>query len=52
MIGQAQHPRHPVNGSVSWRKPMPAFYEIRWLPNGPTEEYAGSRGIYYEFFES
>jgi hypothetical protein len=31
---------------------MPAFYEIRWLPNGPTEAFAGSRGNYYEFSES
>ena len=28
---------------------MPAFYEIRWLPDGRTEKFAGSRGNYYEF---
>ncbi|HEV2296784.1 MAG TPA: hypothetical protein VGR35_23280 [Tepidisphaeraceae bacterium] len=28
---------------------MPGFYEIRWLPDGPTERFAGSRGNYYEF---
>ena len=31
---------------------MPAFYEIRWLPDGRTEKFAGSRGNYYEFSES
>src|SRR3954452_21170498 len=31
---------------------MPGLYEIRWLPNGPTETFAGSRGNYYEFSES
>src|SRR5688500_1465055 len=30
---------------------MPALYEIRWLPDGPTERFAGSRGNYYEFSE-
>jgi hypothetical protein len=28
---------------------MPALYEIRHLPQGTTEEFAGSRGNYYEF---
>jgi hypothetical protein len=28
---------------------MPGFYEIRWLPDGGTEKFAGSRGNYYEF---
>jgi hypothetical protein len=28
------------------------MYEIRWLPNGTTEPFAGSRGNYYEFSES
>ena len=28
---------------------MPAFYEIRWLPDGRTQNFAGSRGNYYEF---
>src|SRR3954464_3841456 len=28
---------------------MPGFYEIRWLPDGRTEKFAGSRGNYYEF---
>ena len=31
---------------------MPAFYEIRWLPDGKTEKFAGCRGNYYEFSES
>jgi hypothetical protein len=31
---------------------MPAWYEIRWLPEGRTEKFAGSRGNYYEFSES
>jgi len=31
---------------------MPAVYEVRWLPDGPTEEYFGSRGNYYELSES
>jgi hypothetical protein len=31
---------------------MPGFYEIRWLPSGRTEKFAGSRGNYYEFSES
>jgi len=31
---------------------MPALYEIRWLPDGPIEQFAGSRGNYYEFSES
>lgn len=28
------------------------MYEIRRLPDGPTEQFAGSRGNYYEFSES
>jgi hypothetical protein len=28
---------------------MPALYEIRCLPKGTTDEFAGSRGNYYEF---
>jgi hypothetical protein len=28
------------------------MYQIRWLPDGPTEEFAGSRGNYYEFAEA
>ena len=28
---------------------MPGLYEIRWLPDGRTERFAGSRGNYYEF---
>lgn len=31
---------------------MPAYYEIRWLPEGRTEKFAGSRGNYYEFSAS
>src|SRR5689334_13399853 len=31
---------------------MPAMYEIHWLPNGPIEPFAGSRGNYYEFSDS
>jgi hypothetical protein len=31
---------------------MPGVYEIRWLPNGPTEKFYRSRGNYYEFSES
>jgi len=31
---------------------MPGYYEIRWLPDGRTEKFAGSRGHYYEFSES
>jgi hypothetical protein len=31
---------------------MPADYEIHWLPDGPIEEFRGSRGNYYEFSES
>jgi hypothetical protein len=31
---------------------MPAFYEIRWLPEGRTDKFAGSRGNYYEFSKS
>ena len=31
---------------------MPGLYEIRWLPEGRTEKFAGSRGNYYEFSES
>jgi hypothetical protein len=31
---------------------MPAMYEIRWQPDGPMEQFAGSRGNYYEFAES
>jgi hypothetical protein len=40
----------PVN---SWSTiKMPASYEIRRLPDGPIEEFFGSRGNYYEFSES
>ena len=28
---------------------MPVFYEIRWLLEGRTQKFAGSRGNYYEF---
>ena len=28
---------------------MPAFYKIEYLPEGTVEEFAGSRGNYYEF---
>lgn len=31
---------------------MPGYYEIRWLPDGRTEKFAGSRGNYYEWSES
>jgi hypothetical protein len=31
---------------------MPGLYEIRWLPEGRTEKFPGSRGNYYEFSES
>lgn len=26
---------------------MPAFYRIQWHPDGPTQDFAGSRGNYY-----
>jgi hypothetical protein len=28
---------------------VPAYYEIKFLPDGRVEEFAGSRGNYYEF---
>jgi hypothetical protein len=28
---------------------MPAYYEIKFLPEGPVTRFAGSRGNYYEF---
>jgi len=31
---------------------MPAWYQIHWLPDGPTKEYFGTRGNYYEFSET
>src|SRR5947207_1283413 len=31
---------------------MPGIYKIRWLPDGQTENFAGSRGNYYEFSET
>ena len=31
---------------------MPAYYEIRWLPDGPTELFGGTRGNYYHFLET
>ncbi len=31
---------------------MPGYYEIRWLPDGRSEQFAGSRGNYYEFSEA
>jgi hypothetical protein len=31
---------------------MPALYEIRWLSDGRTEKFAGSRGNYYELGDS
>jgi hypothetical protein len=31
---------------------MPGFYEIRWLPGGRVQSFAGSRGNYYEISEN